>query len=263
MGGLTIIGTTLLIIAALMGPPGQPGQIAEAPRRVCPPVVSVPPRAMGFPVDDVLGVRAGMNERDVTETIKCASEAYEIETIAVKTGLRAPKTRPLLRVARGEDTLSFALFGPVGQERVAAMWREAYYDVGVGPPMASIEGALIAQYGAAHEERESPEGGRILMWTYAPDGRPIRLRPKSGDIAANISYMAAGWTAAACIKNIKSDPMAAPAWDGRCGLTIRAEITPNLADKTHTARWRVAVLDQATLARNAAQLRALGAATPP
>jgi uncharacterized protein (DUF1684 family) len=121
----------------------------------------------------------------------------------------------------------------------------------------------MQQYGAPHEVRDAPDGGRILSWTYAPDGRPIRTKAKDGDIAGAVAYMAAGWNAAACIKNAKTDPLAPPAWDGRCGLTIRAEIDPSLADKSHTTRWRVVVLDQATLRRTAAEMRALGAATPP
>lgn len=265
IGIMTILGVAALVAAALMSPVTKYAAAPQKPKRVCPPVVSVPTRPIGFPVDDVLGVRPGMNARDVEETIKCVSEEYEIEKRAIPAPVagKSRATRPLLRVTRGQDTLSFALFGAQGMEQVAASWREAYFDVGVGPTIGAVEGALQAQYGLPHEARDSPDGGRVLSWTYAPDGRPIRVRAKDGDIVGAMTYMAAGLTSAGCIKNAKSDPLAAPAWDGRCGLTIRAEIDPSLADKTHVTRWRVVVLDQAVLRRQAEGLRALGAATPP
>jgi hypothetical protein len=264
IGIMTILGTAALIAAALMGPARQQVAAPEKPPRVCPPQVSVPTRPIGFPVDDVLGVRPGMSARDVEEIVKCMSEDYEIGTEGVPVPSAGKKrTRPVLRVNRGEDTVSFALFGAEGQEQVAAMWREAVFDVGAGPPGAEVEAMLSRLYGAPHEARDSPDGARILMWTYAPDGRPIRVRAKDGDIAGAVAYMTAGFTAAGCIKNVKIDPAAPPAWDGRCGLTIRAEIDPSLSDRSRTARWRLAVLDQATLQRQAQSLRALGAATPP
>ena len=73
-------------------------------------------------------------------------------------------------------------------------------------------------------------------------------------------YMAAGFTVAGCVKNAKLDPMETPSWDGRCGLTIRAEIDGAMGDPRRVARWRVAVLDQQALARYAAPLRAVAAA---
>ena len=262
IGIAVVLGTAALVVVAMNKPEAQVAGVMKPPRK-CPPDVSVPARGLGQPVDDVLGVRPGMNAHDVEETVKCVSEDYAIEPIEYRAAgapIDGRKTRRALRAKRGAETLTFALFGPQGQERVAGGWREAFFDAGVGPPLATIEGMIIAQYGPPHEARDTPAGARILTWTYAPDGRALRVRPPEGDIPAMVSYMAAGWTVAACVRNAKVDPAMAPVWDGRCGLTIQAEIEPTLSDHTHTARWRLVALDQGTLARQAAPLRAMGAA---
>lgn len=266
IGLAVMVGTLLLVVVAVTQP--APQEIAQAakPVRKCPPDVSVPSRAIGFPVDDVVGVRPGMNARDIEETVKCVSEDYAIETQALTRGLAGSgaKSRPLVVATRGQETLSFALFGPAGAEQVASSWRTVYFDAGQGPPMSNIEGLLTGHYGAPHEARTTPEGVRIFTWTYAPDGRALRVRPAEGDIMGMAGYMANGWTVAACVKHAHLDPTATLAWDGRCGLTIRAEIDPSLSDRTRIARWRLVLLDQPTLARVAAPLRAMGAepATP-
>ena len=257
--GLAVIaGVGALVYVAMTKPADQIASVIKPPRK-CPPDVSVPARALGQPVDDVLGVRPGMNAHDVEETVKCVSEDYVIEPIDYRSAVTGSgrKTRRALRVKRGPEMMTFALFGPPGQERVAGGWREANFDAGAGPPLSQIEGMFTGQYGAPHEARDAPDGERILSWTWAPDGSPLRVKPRDGDIGAMVGYMAAGWTVAACVGNAKTDPAMAPEWDARCGLTIRAEIDPQLSDRTHIARWRLVMLDQATLARQAAPLRAM------
>ncbi len=265
IGTGVIIGTAALVLIAVTTSGTQQVAGLVKPARVCPPMVSIPARGLGQPVDDVLGVRPGMNARDVEETVKCVSEDYVIEPIDYRsTSTNAGrKTRRALRIKRGQETMTFALFGAPGQEQVAGAWREAYFDVGTGPSLADVERMFVAQYGAPHEARDTPAGQRILQWTYAPDGRALRVRPRDGDIAGGITYMTAGFTVAACVRNAKTDPAMPPAWDGRCGLTIQAEIDPVLSDRARTARWRVVLLDQGTLARQAAPFRAMNSQAAP
>lgn len=264
LGVAVMLGTAVIVILAVTMRDEAPLAAVKPPRQ-CPPSVSVPVRALGQPVDDVMGVRPGMNARDFEEIVKCVAEDYVVEARALTNGVAntGRKSRPLVQARRGQDTVTAALFGPEGQEQAAVIWREVYFDAGEGPPPAQVEAMFVAQYGSPHEARDNPQGVRLLTWTYAPDGRALRKKPADGDIAGAVAYMAAGWTVAACVNNLRTDPEAAPIWDGRCGLTIRAEIDPNLSDRTRTARWRVTLLDQATLARQAPPLRAMGAAAPP
>lgn len=251
LGAAVIVGTSVLVFLAVTGPDKIMVAAPAKPPRVCPPVVSIPARAIGQPVDDVLNIRPGMNARDVEETIKCVSEDYAGKTaeFANPGAAVGQPTRPVLIYKRGDEVVTVALFGPKGLEQTAGVWREVYFDVGAGPPLPQIEQQLATHFGAPHEARDTPNGGRVLNWTYAPDGRPLRRKPADGDVAGMVSYMASGWKVAGCIKNAKPEPAVAPEWNPECGLTIRAEIDPNLGDRAHTARWRLVLLDQATLAR--------------
>lgn len=265
VGIAVILGTLAIVVMAVTDPKTKAEQQALLKaRRVCPPVVSVPTRPIGFPADDVLNVRPGMTWRDAEETLKCVSEDYEIKrkTFTSTVTGKGKQSRPVMQAVRGQETISVAFFGSEGQERAAAMWQDKFYDVGEGPARQSIEGELIAHYGTPHEARDQTTNQRTLTWTFAPDGRPLRVKPKEGDIGAALdwgSYWAAGFTVAACIKNAKLDPAETPTWDGRCGLTIKAEIDSAMGDPRRTARWRVVVLEQQALARYAAPLRALAA----
>lgn len=265
VGVAVILGTLAVVVIAVTDPKTKAEQQALLKaQRVCPPVVSVPTRPIGFPADDILNVRPGMNWRDAEETLKCVSEDYEIKqrTFTSNVTGKGKQSRPVMQATRGQETISVAFFGPAGQERAAAMWQDKFYDVGEGPPRQSIEGELITHYGTPHETRDLTTSQRTLTWTFAPDGRPLRVKPKEGDIGAVMdwgSYWAAGFTVAACIKNAKLDPAETPTWDGRCGLTIKAEIDSAMGDQRRTARWRVVVLEQQALSRYATPLRALAA----
>lgn len=274
IGIAVMLGTLALVVIGVtdQSRTSQQAALAKA-RRVCPPAVSIPTRPIGFPADDVMGVRSGMTWRDAEETLKCVSEDYEIKRVTYKSTVtgRGEQTRPVLRAVRGQETVSVALFGPVGQERAAVAWQEKYYDAGAGPPRQSIESELAAHYGMPHEARDPTTNERTLTWTYDPDGRPLRIKPRDGDFIGMASYMAAGFTVAACVKNARLDPAQTPTWDGRCGITIRAEIDSALGASggasggasaggaNRTARWRVVVLDQQALARYATPLRAVAA----
>lgn len=267
IGLAVMVGTLALVIVAVTNDPksGASQQAAmEKPRRVCPPVVSIPPRAVGYPGDDVMGVRSGMTWRDAEETLKCVSEDYDIKRVTHTTTVtgKGKHSRIVMRATRDAETISVAFFGPEGQERAAAMWQEKYYDAGAGPARQQIEGELVAHYGTAHEDRDPTTNERVLRWNYGPDGFPLRVKPKDGSPGYLIDmagYMAAGFTVAACAKNAQLDPARQPAWDGRCGLTIMAEIDAAMGTPQRTARFRVVVLDQQALARYATPLRAVAA----
>jgi hypothetical protein len=246
LGTLVILGTVLLVLVSVMQPlPEEQPAAALKPVRKCPPDVSVPARALGFPVDDVMGVRPGMSARDLTEIVKCMSEDFEIET--------REGARPLMVAKLGPQTFTAALYGAKDREQVASIWREVYFDAGQGPPLATVEASLMTQYGAPHDSRTTPEGARILTWTYAPDGRAIRVRPRDGDIGGMVSHMALGLKVSDCLKHVRPDPAAPATFDVDCGLTLRAEIDPSLSNRTQTARWRIVMLDQPTLARKTAR----------
>lgn len=266
IGLMVVLGTLVLVVVAVTGDPkGDAKQAAaEKARRVCPPVVSIPPRAVGYPGDDIMGVRSGMTWRDAEETLKCVSEDYDIKRVTHTTTVtgKGKQSRIVMRATRDAETISVAFFGPEGQERAAAMWQEKYYDAGAGPARQQIEGELVAHYGTPHEDRDPSANERVLRWNYGPDGHPLRVKPKDGSAGYLIdmaSYMAAGFTVAACAKNAQLDPTKQPAWDGRCGLTILAEIDAAMSTPQRTARFRVVVLDQQALARYAAPLRAVAA----
>lgn len=265
LGIAVMLGTLAIVVIAVTDPAKIASQQAamKAQRR-CPPLVSVPTRPIGYPADDVLNVRPGMTWRDAEETLKCISEDYDIKKRTFSNGVtgKGKQTRPMMQAKRGEEIVSVAFFGPPDQERAAAMWQEKYYDVGEGPPRQSIEGELIAHYGTPHETRDPTSNQRVLMWTFDPDARPLRVKPREGTMSYLLDmagYMAAGFTVAACVKNAKLDPAEMPTWDGRCGLTIRAEIDSAMGDTRRTSRWRIVVLDQQALARYAAPLRAVAA----
>lgn len=269
VGIAVILGTLAIVVMAVTDPKTKAEQQALLKaQRVCPPAVSVPTRPIGFPADDILNVRPGMNWRDAEETLKCVSEDYEIKqkTFTNNVTGKGKQSRPVMQAVRGQETISVAFFGPAGQERAAAMWQDKFYDVGEGPARQSIEGELIAHYGTPHEARDQTTNQRTLTWAFAPDGRPLRIRPKEGSLSGMAdwpAYWAAGFTVAACVKNAKLDPAETPTWDGRCGLTIKAEIDSAMGDPRRTARWRVVVLEQQSLSRYATPLRALAAPAAP
>lgn len=266
IGLMVMLGTLVLVIIAVTGDPQSASKqaLAEKPRRVCPPVVSIPARAIGYPGDDVMGVRSGMTWRDAEETLKCVSEDYVIKRVTHTSNItgKGKQSRIVMRATRGPETISVAFFGAEGQERAAAMWQEKYYDVGAGPARQQIEGELVAHYGTPHDLRDPASNERTLRWNYGPDGHPLRVKPKDGSpgyLLDMASYMAAGFTVAACAKNAQLDPTRQPAWDGRCGLTVLAEIDAAMGAPQRTARFRVVVLDQQALARYATPLRAVAA----
>ncbi|KAF0185278.1 MAG: hypothetical protein IV086_08360 [Hyphomonadaceae bacterium] len=266
LGIAVLLGTLAIVVIAVTDPrktTAEQAALLKAQRR-CPPIVSVPTRPIGYPADDVLGVRAAMTWTDAEETLKCVSEDYEIKRTTLANGVtgKGRQTRPIMKAVRGQETITVAFFGSPGQERAAGVWQEKFYDVGEGPARQSVEGELVAHYGTPHETRDPAVSQRVLTWSYDPDGKPLRVKPREGTASYLLDmagYMATGFKVAACVKNAKVDPAETPTWDGRCGLTIRAELDNAMGDQRRLARWRIVVLDQQALARYATPLRAVAA----
>jgi hypothetical protein len=266
LGIAVLLGTLAMVVIAVTDPQktsAEKAALLKAQRR-CPPIVSVPTRPIGYPADDVLGVRAAMSWTDAEETLKCVSEDYEIKRASLANTVtgKGRQKRPIMKAVRGQETITVAFFGPEGQERAAGLWQEKFYDVGEGPARQSVEGELVAHYGPPHEARDLSATQRQLTWSYDPDGRPLRVKPRDGSPTYLLdmpAYLAAGFKVAACVKNAKVDPADTPTWDGRCGLTIRAELDNAMGDQRRLSRWRVVVLDQQALARYATPLRAVAA----
>lgn len=268
--GLCVIAAAgFLVWVGLTGPdPVAPTETAVIPMRVCPPLVSVPPRAVNQPADDILGLRPGYTAKEAEETVKCASEDYEVTIAATSRTIMGigAVTHPVMKIKRGEDELyQVALFGPEGQERAGVIWRDQRYDVATGPLVQALEGELVAKYGAPHRANAVASGARQLTWSFAPDGKPTRKEATPGArtyLQDKMSEFATGFTFGACIKNAHVDPAILPAWDGRCGVTVRAEIEPGLSDKTRAVRLRMEVSNQQIFARIAPQFRGSGAESP-
>jgi hypothetical protein len=268
--GLSVIAAGgFLVWVGMTGPePIAPTEVAVAPMRVCPPVVSVPVRAINQPADDILGIRPGFTAMETEETVKCAAEDYEV-TIEPATrsimGIGAV-THPLMKIKRGEDEVyHVALFGPEGQERAGVIWRDQRFDVASGPLVQTLEGELVTKYGPPHRAGPVATGARQLTWSFGPDGKPIRKEATPGTstyLQDKMTEFASGFTFGACTKNAHVDPAMLPAWDGRCGVTVRAEIEPSLSDKTRAVRLRMELSNQQIFARLAPQFRGSGAEDP-
>lgn len=252
-GLVVIIATALIVFKALtLTTPDAHGGAEQVgkPIRKCPPDVSIPPRAKGMPVDDVLGVRPGFTIAEASETLLCRSEDYEMERRSVGDAGALGGVHPLLTAKLGQETVEISAFGP--DTRVASMWREDFFDAGKGPKIAEIEHAMEVAYGEAHEAKSVGHGARELNWTYAPDGSPLRVKPINGSssyLQDTMAYFAGGYTTAACLGKANADPRAAPAFDKKCGLTIRVQIDPDFDDATLASHWRLTLVDQQVLSR--------------
>jgi hypothetical protein len=260
MLGLAVIGFGgFLVWVGMFGPePAPVDQAASKPARVCPPQVSIPPRAANQPGDDILGVRAGFTATEIEETVKCVAEDYEVELTTATGG--APF--PIVRVKRGEDErYQIHLYGPAGQERAALIWRDHRFDVTTGPYVQALEGELVAKYGPPHKPVTLANGARQLSWAFAPSGVPIRQPPAEGSrnfLQEKMTEIAAGFQFDSCVKTAPIDSASPAAWDGRCGVTVKVEIEPSLSDTTRATRLRVFVTNQQVFARLAPAMKAPG-----
>ena len=174
----------------------------------CPAKVASPARAANAPVDDVLGVRPGMTYEEAVDTALCTHDLLVAEPAAdrkvqmntygqtIRHGFYARFAEPKVNksskeimqemqdraTARGLNTIVrdvkpgqakwfVGTMGMPGGERVVNVAREEWFEEGRNPPVAQVEEALRAKYGAP--SRVVVINGRRLDWMYDPEGRQL------------------------------------------------------------------------------------------
>jgi hypothetical protein len=244
----------------------QARQKSAAGRR-CPHEPALAARAPTAPIDDVAGLRPGMSFDDVEAVLECGGELahFDVRPQWARNSQGLP-TRQLLRAADGEpcpaelrvdggqgcedggygfaplkdvtQEVLVAFAGMPGTEQAGVIWRRTRFPEGAYPTVSSLRDALAQKYGPPHL-RSTQEGyyslgqrrGTVVdSWVHAPGARPIAR----GD-SARLSR---------CVNGPRPTFQARMSWNGRCGLTVRAEIVlaPN---QTALAReLNVVVIDQ-------------------
>lgn len=261
MRGLTAIGGWVLglivlgvVVAALTSGVqwGAKKPLAQAAMsQTCPPIVSMAPRGPGQPVDDILGVRLGYTVSDLTATLDCIDDGYKYRFEPVwhtMTRKAERDQRQLLYAERKRELLAAGLVGGPGQERTAALWRTVQYAPDEAPPRAAPEAELTRHFGAPHMVEES-KLRRVLIWSYDPNGLPLKAPTKAegaGAIFAQVNDLIAGVvTVPQCTEHLKASPLDRPDFSAKCGLTIRAEIEGSLEAPDKASSVKLAMADQA------------------
>lgn len=258
-GGVAVALVALISLGVVSLPPQSPSAAgdrtaeAAAPQRTCPPIVAVPPRAEGAPLDEVEGVRRGFTVAEAQEALLCADEAYRFRFEPVWHTVNAPLApRQLMYAERpgGADVVA-GLVGLSGRETVAMLWRRETYALQGAPRVADLEAALVARHGPPHAV-EQTRLRRILTWAYDPAGAAMPQAPQ-GFMQA---IMRQGPTRERCAETLKDTPFSAPTPNPQCGLTIRATIEGRLEQADRASSLRLVLADQAGLAADLAANRA-------
>lgn len=229
-------------------------------------------RAQSPQVRDIVGLEPGQSVDRVVELLKKRDDSASIEIAQqwIRQSHGVP-TRQLLRASNGVpcapgeairqdgsdvhcDTLGqrfearksmsneiiVAFVGMPGNEVVASIWRRTVYAKGANPSVAALETALAEKYGRPHI-RQTESGyystthrlhATNLNWVFAPDQRPIR-----NDDA----------TRQRCVNGPKPWFTTRHSWNRACGLTIRAEIRPDPANRLLARELNVMVVHQRNL----------------
>jgi hypothetical protein len=256
--GLAIIAAIILLVFESVShwPADQtvtPQAISETQFRRCPAVVMAPPRAPGMPVDDLASIRPGLSRQDAENLFNCMAgdQRFALDVQPYEALGKARQFYDMFSASRDGVIWRLGMFGPKGDQRVRIVRRDATFSPSRGPVIAEIEEALLRHFGPAHEAHDIQTGGRQLTWTYLKDSKPVRVAPVEGspsyliDMAA---FMARGFLQNDCAKHAKLEPEAAPSFDVRCGLTIRASIEALAQDKLRAWRVRQVIVDQQGLA---------------
>lgn len=231
----------------------------------CPAKVSLPERAAGAPVDDVLGVRVGMGFDEAANVVLCtndllvvdpnAGRGFNIQTYGqtIRQGFSArfaepravKSSRQIMQemneefMARsgnavrpddmkpGQSKWYVTTMGLPGQEKVIAAAREEWFAEGKNPTVESVEQALVKKYGTP-SSRTANNSVVIVGWAYDPRGRPItETSPLFGQCHGI------------------SDPDGGTNFSPDCGLSVLAQVR-NLRDNPALAQnFQVGVIDQA------------------
>jgi hypothetical protein len=173
----------------------------------CPPKLATPARAADAPVDDIVGVRPGLDYDEAAKLVMCSHDLmivvddkrarFNIPTYGqtVRQGFHgrfakeriqktskeimqemqdaamARGTNRLVRdVAPGEAKWFVGAMGTPGAERVTDVSREEWFAEGRQPTVASVEKALTDKYGPPTERLQGDAG---LRWAYDTFGRHI------------------------------------------------------------------------------------------
>lgn len=245
-------------------------QVAKAARGdlSCPPKIATPARAATAPVDDVLGVRAGLGYDEAMASVLC-SGARLVAAPAQGRGfsLRLPNPAPVIRqgftardaqarvvksgreivkemqdeamargmnrvredLAPGQSKWFVATMGPPGQERVLAAAREERFAEGQNPTVHSVLEAMIDKYGRPTHRLLPPSAPQpMLRWAYDPAGVPIA--------AGSPLYMRCTGT---------SDPDGGVDVTPDCGVVVQAMLFPLRTNADLVDRMQVGVVDKA------------------
>jgi hypothetical protein len=233
----------------------------------CPAKVASPARAANAPVDDVLGVRPGMTYEEAVDTVLCTHDLLVAEPAAnrkvemntygqnIRHGFYARFAEPKINksskeimqemqdrtTARGLNTIVrdvkpgqakwfVGTMGMPGSERVVNVAREEWFEDGRNPPVAQVEEALRAKYGAPSRVVNNP---RRLDWLYGPEGqliseqslqlRPLGVRPCGG----------------------AAHPDAAVNFASDCGIVVQAFIVPMRSNPDLAESMQVGVVNSA------------------
>lgn len=250
LGLVAVVAASFAIYNAFFGGPPALQKIAET-ARVCPPLLSVPPRSAGAPADDVVGLRPGFSLKDAQETLLCRDEHYhfEFEPIWHTAVPSSVESRQRMHADKPPERLTLGLVGQPQQEIAYAIFQDIQYRESevTATPQATID-ALKAHYGAPHARTNT--GTRIdLWWLYLPDGKPvIPVNTAQTDLVTQFTNWASGsWNFGGCQKHVGLDPLAQANWSPQCGLSIHAEIDVRKEDASRMQRYRIVVMDQARL----------------
>jgi hypothetical protein len=228
----------------------------------CPPKLATPARATDAPVDDIVGVRPGLDYDEAAQLVMCSHDLmtvvddkrarFNIQTYGqtVRQGFHgrfakdrvqktskeimqemqdaamARGTNRLVRdVAPGEAKWFVGTMGAPGAERVTDVSREEWFAEGRQPTVASVEKALTDKYGPPTERLQGDAG---LRWAYDTFGRHItESSPLFRACHAN-AYVNSG-------VNFSPD----------CGVVVAARIVPLRDNPAIAESMTVIVVNQA------------------
>jgi hypothetical protein len=265
LGIAAVIVAAFVVYSAFTTPEGEI-TIAED-KRMCPPQVSLAPRAPDAPVDDIAGLRPGFTVEDARLTLLCRDEKYNInfERVWHTPESTSVKTRQRMIATRSQERISLGIVGPNEREVVYAVFQDiAYAKTTVTTTPEAVVADLTSHYGKPHEDK-AMRAQRDLWWLYDPLGKPVMPPPKQdgNPITAFTDWVAGSWDTDKCKKTVEIDPATLVRPNAECGLAVHAQIIFSAEDPTRITRYRIVLVDQARLATAVKLYRSqAGAASP-